>query len=349
MSKCWFENNVAVGGMNNINGGGAIALSGSSVQVALWTTTINAQSMAGVNIVQTTFMYNVAKKGTNGGAILADSRDIWMAINQCWFTNNIASEGRGGAIHASVRELDVRDSSIDLSEAAQGGCVSLSLIENSARLYNTSISGCHAFQGGCILLDNTVLDLNSSSFDRCSSDNSGGAIAAGENSLSKVFNTTFDSCTAGFGGAIAVAASAAIEATDSEFTQNIAFQMGGAILLSSPNAQITNCHFGFNLANYGAGIAMLAGNQAMFGIDETLQIGFCICDSTYVEMLIILLDLLITRPILLVVRFTSPIPNGIKHSSTAITGTMFNTRLQDNLVKFWQLLLFKWLQKLVCN
>ena len=262
VNKCQFENNFA--GRH----GGAIGVSSSEGEDFL-------------KIYDSTFVNNSAQ--FNGGAVYSNYLDVensYFELNRILTRSSteyttIGQKGLGGAIcsvdskikNSLFKKNTVLNSGYWQIEEGGGAITSLKTltVENSNFTENTALKGGAIF--GIAAFDsylnpkNYVNITNSNFYENVAQ--SGGAVCSNFNMT--VDNSVFDRNTAtGYGGG---AINTGFKSNDnnftnSKFTNNVAYNYGGAI--SSSHSHVEKCLFDNNTANHGGAIFSLS-----FAIDDS--------------------------------------------------------------------------------
>lgn len=212
-----------------IDGGGLITLSGGNTTRIFFVT---QQARVELHHIQLTQGY-----AQNGGAIFAEpnySGDFtYLLLNDVTLNLN-NSYGFGGAIAAQHTSLTVMNSRLTQNASASGG-------------------GAISLNGGALILSTTDV-LNNSTVNLGAT---GGALDLW-NATVNIQTSTIrgNHANQSTGGAIALRTSTGTIAT-SQFDQNIAYNLGGAIYLSSSSdIGLNQVTLSTNTANSGAGIAI---------------------------------------------------------------------------------------------
>lgn len=283
-----FQGNTAEGAY----GGGAIDIGTGTLTVegytfkenkATSTTTTAGGGAIGIHpenitatITNSVFEGNEAQQ--NGGAILNQSGKT-LTISGCTFggedKGNKTTTGNGGAIYTGRGTVDVTGTEFASNEAPNGGAifVSGSTVKSTAYVGTLKVSSSCIFtgnkaatSGGAIYLDASVVTDGS------------GTSATLENSIFTK-NTASGGASGNGGGAIY---SASVTITDGEYGLSVEDCMfgaeddtdyseantatkngsayGGAILVATGNAKITNSNFYYNKAGNGGAIGTQAAN-----------------------------------------------------------------------------------------
>ncbi|MFL5330068.1 MAG: beta strand repeat-containing protein [Gemmataceae bacterium] len=217
-------NTSFTGNTSTLNGGGAIALTGSA-----------SLTITGGNFSNNT----AAGSGNSGGAIRIGASNCTVTIDSCTFTGNSATN-QGGAVGG----------------ATSGATGVLLTVNNSIFSGNTS-----GVSGGAIYLTGGSFNGNTNIFSNNTAGASGGAIRMVSAVSTTVQNSSFTGNTSGVSGGAIYPGGGLLSILSSTFSKNTAKSFGGAMLYSSTTgavAEIRNCTFSANTAGAGGGALHLS-------------------------------------------------------------------------------------------
>ena len=210
------------------------------------------------------FIGNQAKQ-RNGGAIVTSGGII--AINNCTFSRNAALQGGGGALYClSVNDLTVTLSNFINNSARSGGALDTSAGINlhiqtshfSGNLANEHNGGVFQFWSNiayithCIFVDNTAHET--------------GGVMSGEATNLSIASSIFKSYLAKTGAVLVINSSSVMSFHNSEYTDNEAYEIGGALILKGNTIGLYNCTFTKNLVlphGFGGAINIIFSSSLM--------------------------------------------------------------------------------------
>lgn len=235
----------------SVNNGGAIYVSYQS----------NREMNSKVNIVGCTFSGNASTEGY-GGAIYATKRTLEiehpvLTIKDTDFNGNSTKESGGALFIASNMDAYLKDVNFTDNVALEGKGGALYTANGIIEYDTGSLTGNRAevHNGGAINIEGTaVVTLNNLAADNNFSGASGGFMMNKAGTVT-LYNSTIRNSTAISSGG-AIYSQAALNAYNSVFEGNTAGSNGGALVAYSNGQQITlqDCELLNNSASYGGGI-----------------------------------------------------------------------------------------------
>jgi predicted outer membrane repeat protein len=210
----------------------------------------------------------------SGGAIRSSVGTL--TVVDCTFKDSVADNGQtasfGGAIYQSGGVLRVLRSRFENSRAPSAAAVYLGVSTGSEIIdsefvdSNATTMGAGTASGGTIFLSSCTGTL----IDGCRFEGGFAPTGVGALVVSAGTGTLVDRCVfadneALLGGGIAVSGFSNLIVRRSDFVGNSVTQRGGAISLSFTEAELTNCRFLGNTADFGGALAAIGG-QAGFSV-----------------------------------------------------------------------------------
>ena len=260
------------GGALSVNGG-TVSLSGALFEHCLSVQSGGAISAIGslLNITNSRF-FDCSSRGGGGAIVITGGSTIVSStsLSQCSSDND-----GGGIMQFDAVFLNISDSLFtNLSSGGYGG--GITTVGGTSQIKNSSFLSCKSFLGGGALFASqsqcygTVssgraeLFLYSMTFDKCSSDGSGGTLFAATGDVFVfVLNSSFtESQSVSSGGAISASGGSQLTILDSYFFNNSCLELGGAIssdgsLISVQSSTFLKC---ISLLSGGA-ISMISASS----------------------------------------------------------------------------------------
>ena len=196
-------------------------------------------------------VYNNTIESNTGSAITLWN-NVQTKINNCRFSNNVASYKGGGAILSqSGCMVYVTKTVFKANKAIDSGGAFFG-VGTSASFFNCSFTDNFAFKGGALAAANSNVELFTSNFTNNSA-TEGGTFAIGGNLL--LDHCIMSNNTAhGNGGVGYIEENSQMKITRSVFRFNSATHAGGVLWLRKAIANITNSFFLSNWAGIGGGM-----------------------------------------------------------------------------------------------
>lgn len=198
--------------------------------------------------------------GAGGAGIIGTSNCLF---DNCTFTNNQAYREAGGLRISAASHVELKDSRFFNNSGRKGGAINIAFstlnIENCTFEQN-SVEGLYGLNpaftiqhGGGIHSNNSTISIKNSLFDGNRTENNGGAIYVYQSNLS-IESSKFEKNEASFinqsaqgvpsyGAAIYIDQLCKTDIISTQFSENKAFDGGGAIYVNSDSTSIENCLF----------------------------------------------------------------------------------------------------------
>jgi len=227
-------------------------------------------------IVGVSFLDNIANYNGAGVAATFSRVNIIDSVgegNYCGYN--------GAIFHGMFSTLEISRSTFTGNTAEIGGCISCG--SNSTCITrNNTFRANTATYGGALSLQSSSWTSLSDVFDLNSVTASGGAVFSNEFVSASLLNASVKKCTAYVGGALSLSVGEYLSITDSDFSENSATVIGGALYIDSVNTYLSSTTIVHNVAlYYGAGAAFIGSKSSLIDSTESNSMTVNISASTF--------------------------------------------------------------------